>query len=102
MVIRQMAGTEPEIRRVNEIYNAAVRSRFMTADMAPMSLADRRARYLSMDPNAHPVFLAIQDNGILGWLAIKPYREGREALSHTKELSYVVDHTELKKGIGTV
>lgn len=101
MEIRLMTGSEEEIRRVNEIYTAAVLSKFMTAERTPLSLEERLTWYHSMDPDEYPVFLAIQNNEILGWLAIKPYREGREALKHTKELSYYLDHAHLGKGIGT-
>jgi len=101
MVIQQMGGAVHELSRINEIYTESVNKKFLTADRTPMNLSERRKWFYSVDPGEYPVFLAREKSEIIGWLAVRPYREAREALRSAKEVCFYLAHANLGKGIGT-
>jgi phosphinothricin acetyltransferase len=86
---------------VNDIYNQAVRQRFSTAHLEPLSLKDREDWFALHDPDRFPVYVATLEARVLGWISLAPYREGRQALAHVAEVSYYVDEKERGKGIGS-
>ena len=49
----------------------------------------------------YAVLVALENNVVVGYASISPYREGRDAFTNTAELSYYVDFNHHKKGIGT-
>ena len=83
---------------INTIYNQAVRQRFSTAHLEPVSLEERKAWFVLHDPARFPVFVATLDGEVVGWVSLGPYREDRQALAHVAEVSYYVD--EEKHGLG--
>ena len=86
---------------INDIYNQAVRQRFSTAHLEPVSLEEREQWFAHHDPDRFPVFIAILDGRVLGWVSLGPYREDRQALAHVAEVSYYVDENERGKGYGS-
>ena len=102
MTIRLANINEAEITQINDIYNESARLKFLTADTQPSTLTDRIKWLLSYNQTEYPVYVAVENHKIYGWISVRPYREGRAALRFTKEVSYYVDHMHHKKGIGTM
>ena len=49
----------------------------------------------------HPLWVAEDENKIVGYLTISPYRPGRMALRYTAEVSYYVHTDHHRKGIAS-
>ncbi len=101
MNIRLANISEAEINKINDIYNEAAKLKFLTADTQPTTLTDRIKWLLSYNQTEYPVYVAVDNYDVIGWMAIRPYREGRAALRYTKEISYYVAQEHLGKGVGT-
>ncbi|PWT73246.1 MAG: N-acetyltransferase [Bacteroidetes bacterium] len=101
MSIRLANINEAEIARINDIYNESAAKRFLTADIEPTTLTDRIRWLLSYNQTDYPVYVAVQNYQVVGWISVRPYREGRAALKFTKELSYYVAEDWRSKGIGS-
>ena len=90
-----------DIAALTEIYNQAIALRSATADMEPVTLAERR-RWLAKHPrDAYPVFVAEVSGRVTGYCSLSPYREGRRALRHTAEISYYVHEDFRGRGYGS-
>jgi len=92
---------EEDLGAINNIYNQAVQQQFCTAHLEPVSMAERKLWFLAHKPVLHPVFVVEDDERIVGWVSLGPYREGRQALAHVAEVSYYVDENERGKGLGS-
>jgi phosphinothricin acetyltransferase len=90
-----------DLPAINRIYNQAVRQRFCTAHLEPVSLEERRLWFTSYDPKHFPVFVAVDDGSVVAWATLGPYREGRQALEHVAEVSYYVEEGKRGKGLGS-
>ena len=86
---------------INEIYNQAVRQHFCTAHLEPVSMKEREHWFSTHDPSAYPVFVALDNERLVGWISLGPYRENRQALAHVAEVSYYVDGKGRRKGVGS-
>ncbi|MEN8227146.1 MAG: N-acetyltransferase family protein [Bacteroidota bacterium] len=95
-------ATREDLPVINEIYNQAVRQKFCTAHLSPVSLKQRDAWFATHDPDRFPVFVAVSSERISGWVSMGPYRSGRQAFAHVAEVSYYVDEKERGKGLGSI
>ena len=86
---------------INEIYNQAVDSK-STADICHISSENRILWFNQHEPDKYPIFVAENDNSVVGWLSVSPYRPGRMALKHTAEIRYYIHKDFHKQGIGTL
>lgn len=93
---------EPEhLKAINDIYNQAVADGLRTAHTQPVSLKQRR-KWLNNHPkDTYPVFVFLDDDTVLGWLSVSPYRSDRQALNEVVEISYYVDYDHQDQGIAT-
>ena len=94
------AGFE-DLKSIIEIYNQAVNAKFETADLTEIKLSDRIAWFLSHKPDTYPIFVYEAHGQVLGWISFSPYRNGREALKFTIEISYYVHRDFKRQGIGS-
>ena len=90
-----------DLEDINSIYNQAVDAKFQTADIAYISIEDRKKWFTEHEVSNYPVYVAVIDNHVAGWLSFSPYRKGRKALRYTAEISYYIDKNYQRKGIGT-
>ena len=90
-----------DLKAIDYIYNQAVYAKFCTAHLHPMAPKERSAWFNQHDPNKYPIYVYEEEDTILGWAAISPYRKGREALYQTGEISYYVDFKHHGQDIGT-
>ena len=91
---------EEHLERIVEIYNQAILDGFSTADMEIYKAEERRQWFLSYDDN-HPIFVALINSLVVGWISLSAYRPGRKALRSVREVSTYLDNSYRGKGIGT-
>ncbi|TYP94956.1 phosphinothricin acetyltransferase [Fodinibius salinus] len=89
------------LKAINDIYNQAVEEGFRTAHTQPMTLSQRALWFQNYDKDNFPVFIYQQDQDVLGWLSVSPYKSDRQALNEVVEISYYVDYNHHGKGIAT-
>lgn len=101
MGMKIRVAEEKDLAAINEIYNQAVRHRFSTAHLLPVTLEERRSWYLQHDPSKFPVFVTEAQGRIAGWISLGPYRSERQALAHVAEVSYYVHKDMQGKSMGS-
>src|SRR5699024_12241104 len=88
-----------DLPRIVEIYNRIIPSRLATADLEPVTVADREAWFASFTVT-HPLWVMTQGDQIIGWVALEPFY-GRPAYEHTAEISIYIDQAVRQQGRGT-
>ncbi len=96
-----LIAREDDLLAINEIYNQAVLQQFCTAHLEQVSMEERKLWFRAHDPAVYPVFVAVADERIVGWVSLGPYREDRQALKHVAEVSYYVDEKDRGSGVGS-
>lgn len=99
ITLRQAEKTDLEI--INQIYNQAVAKQYQTADQIPITLAQRKVWFGAHDTERYLIHVLEVNNTIIGWSSLSKYREGREALKHTAEISYYIDSNHQGRGYGS-
>ncbi|WP_461643602.1 GNAT family N-acetyltransferase [Labilibaculum euxinus] len=94
-------ATVSDLAAINDIYNQAVRKRYCTADLDEISLEQCTKWFEGHQPEEYPVFAAVEDDRVVGWICYSAYRAGRRALQSAAEVSYYIHEEHLQKGIGT-
>jgi len=94
-------ATQSDLPAINEIYNQAVRKKYCTADLDEISMAERQQWFHLHNPKRYPVFVAEENDAVIGWLCYSAYRPGRRALKSSAEVSYYLHQDHLRKGIGS-
>lgn len=89
-----------DLEQINSIYNQAVASK-QTAHTIGLTTEEREKWFKAHSADSYPVIVYENENKITGWLSFSPYREGRQALRKTAEISFYVDQDFRRKGIGT-
>jgi L-amino acid N-acyltransferase YncA len=97
MTIRD--ATEDDLPAIVAIYNASVPGRTATADTEPVSIADRRNWFRAHHPDRRPLWVAIEDEVVAGWLSFQSFY-GRPAYHATAEISVYIARGRQRKGIG--
>ena len=92
---------QEDLPHIIEIYNQAVHQRFCTAHLEEVGMKEREHWFTAHDPTLFPVFVAVDEEKVVGWVSLGPYREDRQALSHVAEVSYYVDENERGKEVGS-
>lgn len=88
-----------DVERITEIYNQAIRSRQAVGDTEVVTVAQRKA-WLELHSKRTPVFVYEENGIVVGYGYLSEYRPGRQALRYVAEISYFVDFSHHKKGIG--
>ena len=97
MTIRD--ATEADLPGIIAIYNAAIPGRMATADTEPVTIESRQDWFHEQNPNARPLWVALENDDIAGWLSVQSFY-GRPAYHATAELSMYVAPNWRRKGIG--
>ncbi len=83
-----------------DIYNQGIRNR-NNAILDEIELDRYTEEFSTRDLVEFPIYLAIKNDSILGWISISPYRANRRAYSKSKEVSFYIDNQYVGKGIGS-
>ncbi len=84
-----------------QIYNQAVRAGMQTADEQEVTVDEKIAWLQQHDGEHYCIYVAIENDKVVGYFALSPYRHGRAAFYHTAEISYYLDSQYQGRGIGT-
>jgi len=93
-------ATVGDLPEIVDIYNQAVRERFATADLFPVTVDQRLAWFGEHDSDSLPIYVAELDGAVVGWCSLSAYRSGRAALRGTAEISYYVRADSRGRGVG--
>ena len=88
-----------DLEQIVEIYNQAVLEKFATADTELISIENKIEWFLLHKPEKYPIFVCCNNNKVVGWCSISPYRPGRNALRYTAEISYYIHKDFRRQGI---
>ena len=94
-------ASQDDLPAIVRIYNDAIEQRFATADLRPVTVAQRIAWFDEHDPATFPIHVLEEDRAVLGWCSFSSYRSGREAVLGTAEISYYVGRASRGRGVGT-
>jgi L-amino acid N-acyltransferase YncA len=94
-------ATITDLPAIVAIYNEAVAQRFATADLDPVTIADRSQWFHDHDPASYPIFVAEREGTVAGWCSLSAHRPGRAALRRTAEISYYVRAADRGRGVAT-
>lgn len=101
MSISIRAAISTDLPSIVAIYNQAILKKGQTADLDEQKVEDKMAWFESHSPERYPIFVATQDDCVVGWASLSPYREGRKALMRTAEVSLYLDDKFIGRGIGS-
>ena len=90
-----------DLPSIVNIYNQAIRSGNATGDIHEFVVNERIDWFSKYDNNKYPLYVAEIGSRIIGYCALSPYRPGRKAMSTVAEISYYIDYSYHRKGIGT-
>ena len=89
-----------DIISITNIYNQAISAGNCTCDLESKVLENRMIWYKKHNEKT-PIFVYEHEDEILGYSYISAYREGRNAIKSIGEVSFYVDYSHHKKGIGS-
>lgn len=82
------------------IYNYEVRCGVATLDLEEKSLREWQAWFDAHQSADHPIFAAVSDGSVAGYVSLSPYRE-KEAYKSTAELSIYIAPQYRGRGIAS-
>jgi len=90
-----------DLPEIVSIYNASIPGRMATADLAPVSVAERKQWFADFDAARRPlwVFCEESDSAPLAWLSLRSFY-GRAAYDETVEVSIYTAPTAQRRGYG--
>ena len=91
-------ATAPDLPAIVSIYNASIPGRMATADVEPVSVAEREEWFHGFDPARRPLWVYEHDGAIAGWLGLRSWY-GRPAYHRTVESAVYVDPSHRRRGI---
>lgn len=97
MTIR--TSDEKDFSEIIEIYNHAVDEKFATADTEHVTIKTRKDWLAQHSPGTYPIFVAEENNKVIGWCSLSPHRPGRKALRSVAEISYYIHKDYRRKGV---
>lgn len=100
MKITLRNANNDDLPEIVEILNQAIRTRKLIGFTDEFTVEDREEWFAEHLNDNYPIIVAEQDNIILGWASISPYRKGRGALDKTVEVSYFIHNDHQRRGIG--
>ena len=87
-----------DLPAIVSIYNASIPGRMATADVEPVTVAEREEWFRGFDPARRPIWVYEHDGAIAGWLGLRSYY-GRPAYHRTVESAVYVDPGHRRRGI---
>lgn len=93
-------ATQDDIPAIVAIYNQAIIRGGCTADTEPIDPIQWQ-HWLDTHPaDKYPVWVAFEQNTVVGWVSISAWRPGRKALLGVAEVSYYIHNDFQGRGIG--
>lgn len=89
-----------DLPAITTIHNQAILEPYTNAYTETFKPGERNKWFEEHRGNC-PIYVAVENNEVIGWLSVSPYRSGRAALSRTKEVSYYVHNGHRGKGVAS-
>jgi phosphinothricin acetyltransferase len=89
-----------DLPTIVDIFNASVASRSANAELQPVKVSDREAWFAAHSPDKYPLWVAENDQQIVGWIGLLPFLP-RPAYHITAELSIYLAPAMQGRGLGT-
>jgi len=99
MLIR--ASKEQDLLQIVAIYNHAVDEKFSTADTEYVTLESRSEWFAQHSNTTYPIYVAEENDQVIGWCSLSPHRPGRKALRTVAEISYYIHRDYRQMGVAT-
>ncbi len=99
MIIR--LAQKSDLAPIIEIYNQVVPLYRYTADMEKVSVKKREKWFDEHVPDKNPLLVSENNLKITGWISLSPYRPGRKAFQHVREISYYIHQDFRRQGIAS-
>ena len=91
---------EKDLTEIVEIFNQAITTRTSTGYLDKFSVEERKVWFSEHTKEKYPILVAEQNEKIVGWINLDPYRIGRKAFEKTVEVSFFIHNDYKRKGIG--
>ena len=91
--------TVNDLEAIVNIYNHAVDEKFATADTEYVTIDSRKEWFAQHSAETYPIYVAEENNEIVGWCSLSPHRPGRKALRSVAEISYYIHKDHRRKGV---
>ena len=82
------------------IFNQAVRAR-INGSLQEETVESRSKWFNDFNQNDYPIYVAEQNNRVVGYCYLSPYRAGRQAMNKVAEISYYIDYNYHRQGIAS-
>jgi L-amino acid N-acyltransferase YncA len=92
------AGAE-DLEKIVGTYNSTIPSRLVTADLEPVSVADKKKWFESHNHEERPLWIVIHNGIYAGWMSFNSFY-GRPAYNGTVEVSIYLEENMRGKKIG--
>ncbi len=93
---------QSDLKSLVTIYNQAIGDGNSTADIAPLTVEERQEWFDNHSSQKYPIFVMVQKSteDIIGWYSLSAHRKGRMALRNIAEISYYVERSHRRQGVG--
>ncbi|WEV39921.1 GNAT family N-acetyltransferase [Lactobacillus sp. ESL0681] len=98
-MIEFIKAKDTDLRFIVEVYNQNIASKSVTADLSPVTVAQRQDWFAARDAQ-HPIWIIQVDKHKAGWLSLTPFYR-RAAYHATVEISVYIDRDWQHHGLGT-
>lgn len=94
-------ATEEDLPSIIDIYNESIPAGRSTADTRPITVTDRVEWFRQFDPKKRPIWVAVEDDRVVGCVYLTSFYAGRPAYDKTAEISTYIASSYHGKGLGT-
>lgn len=91
-----------DLADIISILNEAISVDYATGFRTPQKTEERVIWFNEHVSDEYPIYVALVDKKVSGWLSVSPYRTGREIFRFTKEISYYISKKHFRMGIATL
>ncbi len=100
--MREIRLARPEdYQPILDILNIEIKQRRYTALLTPVTLESRKDWFQAHQDGRHPIYVALENGQVAGWMAVTAYRDGREGFCHACEVSYYLHPNFTGRGIAS-
>ena len=92
-------ATHADLSAIVAIYNQAIPGRLATADLEPVTVADREEWFAGHNQQSRPLWKIIVNQQLAGWISLESFY-GRPAYAKTAEISIYIANDFQHQGLG--
>lgn len=90
-----------DYQKILDILNEAIEERESTATLTKVTMEGRKEWFARHSCTFQPIFVAEEDDEVIGWFSLTEFRSGREGFRYTSEISYYIHPDARGKGVGS-